>query len=156
MSNKEILKNNTLVASIKMPSDLFVPMAGVQTSIYVFESGIPHDYEKTVKFIDFRNDGYKRTKRGLNEIDNPTIRYKDIVKIYKAGKKAKVDKSLWNLDEVYIEDFITDIGADWNFEQHKTIDIKPKLEDFKKVVSDYLAWEVSNILKRKILAWENS
>lgn len=149
MSNKEILKNNTLVASIKMPSDLFVPMAGVQTSIYVFESGIPHDYEKTVKFIDFRNDGYKRTKRGLNEIDNPTIRYKDIVKIYKAGKKAKVDKSLWNLDEVYIEDFITDSGADWNFEQHKTIDIKPKLEDFKKVVSDYLAWEVSNILKKE-------
>lgn len=148
MSNKEILKNNTLVASIKMPSDLFIPMAGVQTSIYVFKSGIPHDYEKTVKFIDFRNDGYKRTKRGLNEIDSPTIRYQDIIKIYKAGKNAKVDKTLWNLDEIYIEDFITDSGADWNFEQHKVIDTKPKLEDFKKVVSDYLAWEVSNILKK--------
>lgn len=149
MSNKEILKHHTLVASIKMPGDLFVPMAGVQTSIYVFRAGIPHDYEKTVKFIDFRNDGYKRTKRGINEIDNPTIRYKDIIKIYKAGKNAKVDKTLWNLDEIYIEDFITDSGADWNFEQHKIIDIKPKLEDFKKVVSDYLAWEVSNILKKE-------
>lgn len=149
MSNKEILKSNTLIASIKMPGDLFIPMAGVQTSIYVFESGIPHDYEKTVKFIDFRNDGYKRTKRGLNEIDNPTIRYQDIIKIYKAGKNAKVDKTFWNLDEIYIEDFITDSGSDWNFEQHKIIDTKPKLEDFKKVVSDYLAWEVSNILKKE-------
>lgn len=148
-SNKEILKAHTLVASIKMPGDLFVPMAGVQTSIYVFKVGVPHDYEKTVKFIDFRNDGYKRTKRGLNEIDNPTIRYQDIIKIYKAGKNAKVDLSLWDLDEVYIEDFITDSGADWNFEQHKVIDTKPKLEDFKSVVSDYLAWEVSNILKKE-------
>lgn len=147
LSNKEILKNHTLLASVKMPVDLFIPMAGVQTSIYVFEAGTPHDYEKTVKFIDFSNDGYKRTSRGLNEIDSPTQRYQDIIKIYKAGKNAKIDKSLWNIDDVYIEDFITDSGADWNFEQHKVIDTKPKLEDFKKTVSDYLAWEVSNILK---------
>lgn len=146
-SNQEILKNNTLIASIKMPMDLFIPMAGVQTSIYVFEAGTPHDYEKTVKFIDFRNDGYKRTKRGLNEIDSPTERYQDIIKIYKAGKSAKINKNLWEIDEIYIEDFITDAGNDWNFEQHKKIDTKPKLEDFKKTVADYLAWEVSNILK---------
>ena len=146
-SNKKILKENTLLASIKMPVDLFIPMAGVQTSIYVFEAGVPHDYEKTVKFIDFRNDGYKRTKRGLNEVDSPTERYQDIIKIYKAGKSAKVNEKLWNIDEIYIEDFITDAGNDWNFEQHKKIDTKPKLEDFKRTVADYLAWEVSNILK---------
>lgn len=146
-SNQEILKNNTLLASIKMPVDLFIPMAGVQTSIYVFEAGTPHDYEKTVKFIDFRNDGYKRTKRGLNEVDSPTQRYQDIIKIYKAGKNAKIDESLWDIDEIYIEDFITDSGNDWNFEQHKIIDTKPKIEDFKNTVADYLAWEVSNILK---------
>lgn len=146
-SNQEILKNNTLLASIKMPVDLFIPMAGVQTSIYVFEAGTPHDYEKTVKFIDFRNDGYKRTKRSLNEVDSPTERYQDIIKIYKAGKSAKINESLWDIDEIYIEDFITDSGKDWNFEQHKTIDTKPTIEDFKKTVADYLAWEVSNILK---------
>ena len=38
-------------------------------------------------------------------------------------------------------------GADWNF--NPTIDTKPTLEDFKKTVSDYLAWEVSMILKQK-------
>lgn len=146
-SIKDILKKHTLLASIKMPVDLFIPMAGVQTSIYILEAGIPHDFEKTVKFIDFRNDGYKRTKRGLYEVDSPTERYQDIIKIYKAGKSAKINEGLWNLDEIYIEDFISDNGDDWNFDQHKVIDTKPTLEDFKKTVSDYLAWEVSNLLK---------
>ena len=29
------------------------------------------------------------------------------------------------------------------------IDTKPTLEDFKKTVSDYLAWEVSTLLKNQ-------
>lgn len=147
-TNQAILKKHTLKASIKMPTDLFQPMAGVQTSIYVFEAHKPHDYELPAKFIDFRNDGYKRTSRALQEIDEPAKRYADIIKIYKAGRNAKVE-AIWNLDEVYIEDFISPSGADWNFDQHKLIDSKPTLEDFKKTVSDYLAWEVSNILKQK-------
>jgi len=147
-SNQAMLKKHTLKASIKMPTDLFQPMAGVQTSIYVLEAHKPHDFEQTVKFIDFRNDGYKRTSRALQEIDEPTKRYADIIKIYKAGKSAKVEAP-WNLNEVYIEDFITPSGSDWNFDQHKIIDSKPTLEDFKKTVSDYLAWEVSNILKER-------
>ncbi len=147
-TNKAILKKHTLKASIKMPTDLFQPMAGVQTSIYIFEAGKAHDFDMPVKFIDFRNDGYKRTSRAIQEIDEPTKRYADIVKIYKAGKNAKVE-ALWDLDDVYIEDFITDSGADWNFDQHKVIDTKPTLEDLKKTVSDYLAWEVSNILRQR-------
>ncbi len=67
-TNKEILKRHTLKASIKMPGDLFQPMAGVQTSIYIFEAGTPHDFEQSVKFIDFRNDGYKRTSRSLHKL----------------------------------------------------------------------------------------
>ena len=148
---QSILKKHTLKASIKMPIDLFQPMAGVQTSIYIFEAKIPHDFEKPVKFIDFRNDGYKRTKRSLQEVDKPTQRYKDILKIYKQGLNAKIDNSVYekpiNLSEVYVEDFISDSGADWNFDQHKKIDTTPTLADFKKCVSEYLAWEVSNVLK---------
>lgn len=144
-TNKKILKNHTLIASIKMPQDLFIPMAGVQTSIYIFKAKSPHDYKVPVKFIDFRNDGYKRTKRGINEISNPSQRYQDLVKIYKAGYIAKTE--YLDPQEIYLEDFITDKGNDWNFDQHKKIDIKPKLKDFKKTVADYLSWEVQNILK---------
>lgn len=147
-TNKEMLKTNQLVASIKMPVDLFMPMAGVQTSIYILKhTNKPHDFDVPVKFIDFRNDGYKRTKRSLQEIDNPTDRYSDIVKIYKAGKSAKNLIADWNLEEIYIEDQITDSGADWNFDQHKKIDTKPTFDDFRKTVSDYLSWEVGQILK---------
>ena len=36
-------------------------------------------------------------------------------------------------------------GADWN--QSTPMDTKPTLADFKKTVADYLAWEVSNLIK---------
>lgn len=36
--NKRILQHNTLLASIKMPIDLFVGKSSVQTYIYVFVS----------------------------------------------------------------------------------------------------------------------
>lgn len=143
-----ILKQHTMLASIKMPVDLFVPMAGVQTSIYIFKAGTPHDVEKLVKFIDFRKDGYKRAKRGISEVDSPVQRYQDIIKIFKAGSRAKVEAA-WELENVYIEDFISLDGNDWNFEQHQVIDTKPTLDDFKKTVADYLSWEVTQLLQSK-------
>lgn len=145
-TNQALLKKHTLIASIKMPGDLFQPMAGVQTSIYIFEAHKPHDAEKTVKFIDFRNDGYKRTGRAIQEIDEPTKRYADIIKIYKAGMSANIEAS-WKLSEVYIEDFISFSGADWNFDHHKEFETKPTFEDFRKTVADYLSWEVDQLLK---------
>lgn len=151
--NKGILKKHTLLASIKMPADLFQPNAGVQTSIYVFEAGKPHDFDTTVKFIDFRKDGYKRAGRGLTEIDSPTERYEDIIKIYKAGTKANLEeahKSLWVLEDIYVEDQITNSGSDWNFEQHQKHDTTPTHEDFMRTVGDYLAWEVTQLLSEKV------
>ena len=149
-SNQAILRHNQLIASIKMPVDLFVPMAGVQTSIYIVEhTGKPHDYEKQVRFIDFRNDGYKRAKRGISEVDSPTERYQDIVQIFKNGRDAKIHDGLWDLDKVVVMDEISDSGADWNFDQHFKVDTRPTEEDFRKVVSDYLAWEVSRVLRRE-------
>lgn len=149
-SCKAILAHNQLLASIKMPIDLFQPMAGVQTSIYVVEhTGKSHDYKKQVKFIDFRNDGYKRTKRGTLEIDNPVQRYNDIIEIYKNGTTANVSDTLWNLKQQVVMSVITNAGNDWNYEQYQKIDTIPTLQDFKKTVGDYLSWEVSNILKQQ-------
>ena len=152
-SNKEILRNNRLLASIKMPVDLFVPYAGVQTSIYIVEAGTPHNFKNDiVKFIDFRQDGYKRTKRTLSEIDNPKERYADIPIIFNMGlnadKNPDFNADLWNLSDIYIEDTITDSGADWNFEQHKKKNIKPSNLDFGKTVGNYLAWEAAQLIKK--------
>ncbi|CAK2745039.1 type I restriction enzyme M protein [Vibrio crassostreae] len=145
-TNKELLKKHSLLASIKMPVDLFQPMAGVQTSIYIFEAHLPHDFDKTVKFIDFRSDGYKRTSRALQELDEPSKRYADLIKLYKAGKNAKLEAA-WNVDDIYVESFITQSGSDWNFDQHKKIETKPTFDDFRNTVAGYLAWEVEQLIK---------
>ncbi len=147
---KRILSKHTMIASIKMPSDLFNPNAIVQTSIYIFKAHTPHNFDyDIVKFIDFRNDGYKRTERCIKDVDNPIERYKDLYLLYKLGrnatKKSEFHKNLWNLDNCYSEDTISNNGDDWNFEKHIRFDIDPKQEDFIDVVK-------SNLLRDILLA----
>ena len=65
-------------------------------------------------------------------------------------KLVRVGKSKLNIfsEKEYYENTIDPKnGSDWN--QSAPIDTKPTLQDFKKTVSDYLAWEVSNILKQQ-------
>ncbi len=147
LTNQSILKKHKMLASIKMPADLFNPNAIVQTSIYVFEAGTPHDFQyDIVKFIDFRNDGYKRTERCISDVDHPAERYQDLYLIYKLGLNAIANPAfnadLWALDEVYCEDTITDSGKDWNFEQHIKISTEPTERDYGKSVCSHLAWEI--------------
>ena len=147
--NKRILKRSTLLASIKMPIDLFIGKSSVQTNVYVFRVGEAHQKDDIVKFIDFTNDGYTRTNRkkascNLRDTDHAKERYQEVVDLVRFGKS----KLKYFTEKEYYESTIDpENGADWN--QTAPIDTKPTLEDFKKTVSDYLAWEVSNILKRK-------
>lgn len=138
-TNKLILRDHTLVASITMPSDLFQPNAGVQTSIYIIEAGTPHDFRKKVRFIDFSNDGYKRTGRGLREIDNPEQKYKDLLDVYISGDSIG--------DTVCVDDQINDSGDDWNYNSHLVFDTVPTEEDFIETVGQYLQFEISQLLK---------
>ena len=145
--NKDILKSNRLLASIKMPIDLFVGKSSVQTYIYVFRAGEAHENDYRVKFIDFTNDGYTRSNRkkasnNLRNTDHAKERYQEVVDLVKFGKS----KLNYLTESEYYEGYIdTAKGDDWN--QTAPIDTKPTLNDFKKTVSDYLAWEVTNILK---------
>ena len=145
--NRRILEHSTLLASIKMPIDLFVGKSSVQTNIYVFRVGEPHHKDEVVRFIDFSNDGYERTNRkkasvNLKDRDHAKERYQEVVELVRFGKSK-----LNLLDESnYYEGTIDpENGADWN--QSAPVDTKPTLADFKKTVSDYLAWEVSCLLK---------
>ena len=145
--NKKILKHSTLLASIKMPSDLFVGKSTVQTNIYVFRIGEAHQNDDIVKFIDFSNDGYTRTNRkkassNLIDSDRAKERYQEVVDLVRFGK---LKLNIFTEKEYYEGKINVDNGADWN--QSSPVDTKPKLEDFKKTVSDYLNWEVSKILK---------
>ncbi len=147
--NKKILKHSTLLASIKMPIDLFIGKSSVQTNIYVFRVGEAHRKDDTVKFIDFSNDGYTRTNRkkascNLRDTDRAKERYAELVDLVRFGKSKL---NIFTEKEYYEGHIDPENGSDWN--QTAPIDTKPTLEDFKKTVSDYLAWEVSNLLKNQ-------
>nr|WP_317381138.1 N-6 DNA methylase [uncultured Helicobacter sp.] len=153
----DILKHSTLLASIKMPIDLFIGKSSVQTAIYVFEVGRAHNKDKLVKFIDFSFDGYKRQYKkkakasaNLKDIDNAKGRYAEIVAIVNG-----TFKETHYYDDFFIEDTINLEGRDWTYSQHKKIDTTPTLEDFKKCVSEYLAWE-SNVLKNLSFHYEKA
>ncbi len=149
--NKRILKNNTLLASIKMPSDIFIGKSSVQTNVYVFKVNEQHQKDDIVKFIDFSNDGYTRTNRkkaskNLFDTDRAKERYQEVVDLVRFGKSKL---NIFTEKEYYEGHIDPENGNDWN--QTVPIDTKPTLEDFKKTVSDYLAWEVTNILKNQPL-----
>lgn len=154
---KRILEKNTLIASIHMPSDLFNGKSSVQTAIYLFKVNRPHEVDDIVTFIDFSEDGYTRQNRkkstqkvNLRNTDHALERYDEVVAIC-LGKKPKTSYYTKENDRV-IRDTVSLDGNDWTFNQHKKIDITPTEEDFKKTVTDYLAWKVSAILKGEVSA----
>lgn len=145
--NKRILKKHTLIASIKMPVDIFIGKSSVQTYIYVFKVNESHHKDEVVKFIDFSNDGYTRTSRkkavtNLRDTDQAKERYEELVNLARFGRsKLKIFTS----QEYYEGTIDPQSGKDWN--QNSPIDTTPTLRDFQKTVADYLAWEISTILK---------
>lgn len=147
--NRRILQKHTLLASIKMPIDLFIGKSSVQTQIYVFKVNEKHEKDEMVKFIDFSNDGYTRTNRkkasnNLKDTDCARERYEELVNLVRFGKSKL---NIFTAKEYYEATIDPANGADWN--QTAPIDTRPTLQDFKKTVSDYLAWEVSNLLKQQ-------
>ena len=147
--NRRILQKHTLLASIKMPIDLFIGKSSVQTQIYVFKVNEKHEKDEMVKFIDFSNDGYTRTNRkkasnNLKDTDRARERYEELVNLVRFGKSKL---NIFTAKEYYEATIDPSNGADWN--QTAPINTKPTLQDFKKTVSDYLAWEVSNLLKQQ-------
>lgn len=149
---KDILENNTLIASIHM-ADIFKGKAGVQTAIYVFDVGTPHNEKQIVKFIDFSNDGYTRQNRkkssqdaNLKNTDNALERYEEIVNLVLYGKAYLH----YFTDEQYIEDTISLDGNDWTFSQHIKLNTIPTEDDFRNTIKEYLGWKVSAVLRGEI------
>ncbi len=147
--NKKILKHSSLIASIKMPIDLFVGKSSVQTYVYVFRVGEAHHNDDIVKFIDFTNDGYTRTNRkkasnNLKDTDHAKERYQEVVNLVRFGKSKL---NIFTENEYYEGKIDIENGADWN--QSKPIDTVPKLEDFKKTVADYLSFKVNTLLNEE-------
>ena len=146
---KRILEKHTLLASIKMPVDIFIGKANVQTNIYVFKVNEKHHKEEMVKFIDFSSDGYTRTNRkkssnNLRDTNNAKERYEELINLVRFGKSKL---NIYTDKEYHEATIDPKNGADWN--QVALQNAKPSLQDFKKTVSEFLTWEVATILKKQ-------
>ena len=114
--NKKILKHSTLLASIKMPIDLFLGKSSVQTNVYVFRVGETHQKDDIVRFIDFSIDGYTRSNRkkasvNLRDTDHAKERYAELVDLVRFGK-GKLH--FYSEKEYYEGKIDPENGADWN------------------------------------------
>ena len=148
--NKRILAKHTLLASIKMPIDIFIGKSSVQTYIYVFKVNEKHHKDDIVKFIDFSNDGYTRSNRkkakagnNLKDSSRAKERYQEVVDLVRFGENKL---NIFTKEEYYEGHIDPNNGADWN--QSAPIDTKPTLQNFEKTVSDYISWDISNLLSQ--------
>ena len=148
---ENILRHSTLKASIHM-SNIFCGKAGVQTAIYLFKVGRPHEEDDIVTFVDFSNDGYSRQSKkkssqdvNLRNTDHALERYAELEAIILDKKK----NTNYYTEEngLVIKDTISLSGEDWTYSQHKKVNTKPSELDFRKTVSEYISWKVSNLIK---------
>ena len=150
---KRILEHSTLEASIKMPSGLFGNKASVNVYIFLFKVNRPHEEDDIVTFIDFSEDGYSRQNRkkstqevNLKNTDHAEERYAEVL----ALTTGKMPKTHYYTEEngKVIKDVISLNGDDWLFSQHQVIDLIPSKEEIKEVISDYLSFKVSQLMKK--------
>lgn len=146
--NKRILSKHTLLASIKMPVDIFIGKSSVQTNIYVFKVNEKHHKDEMVKFIDFTNDGYSRANRkkgsnNLKDTNRAKERYEELVNIVRFGKSKL---NLFTEKEYYENTIDPNNGADWN--QSVPLETIPTLNNFQESFTDYTSWELTSLLKQ--------
>lgn len=146
-----IMQMATLEAVIRMSPRLFAQYASVQTAIYVFKKGKPHDYKNDiVKFIDFSEDGYRRSGRktkkanvALKDDGTAKRRYSALVKWITEDDETEI-KELYK-KEKYFKTALK--GKSITFNDNLTIDTRPTEEDFRKTVEDYMIWKISEIIR---------
>lgn len=140
-----------------MPKDLFRGKSMPQTSIYVFRVKEKHPDNFKVRFIDFSNDGYKRSGRKkakaskkLKDGGQAEARYEEVVNLVMNGAS---DLRLLTHDE-FKEDAIAlsgdRYGRDWNFTQHRHKYGSSSHADTYDIVESYQEWQVSNMSKNDV------
>ncbi len=140
--NKRILQNNTLLASIKMPNDLFVGKSKVLTNVYVFRVGEAHQNDDIVKFIDFSIDGYTRSNRrkssnNLRDTNHAKERYQEVVDLVRFGSSKR---KLLGENDYYEGHIDINNGSDWN--QSKPVGLEIEPNELRNSIVASLIWSV--------------
>lgn len=137
---EELLKNNTLDFYIKMPNNLFSEQnRSVSTAIFGWTKGIPHNYNKYVKFYNLNDDGFENIPHN-GRIDVKNIwkdKQKEIIE-YILFDKDISDKNIAYKEKIFDNDKLLPIY------HHFVEEIEPVcVEDFEEAIFDYFIYENS-------------
>lgn len=139
-TRKNILKKHTLKCVVNMPKDLFQPNAGTYTALAVFETNLPHDYDKEVAFYDLDDDGFVLTKnKGRTDLFRNWDKIEDI--LLESLESTKYDDGIKSLKTKIIP------GSEWNiYAYSKTNYSNLSQTDFENTIKDYLVFDMKKEL----------
>jgi type I restriction enzyme M protein len=130
-----IMKKHTLDTVITLNVATFVDSGvSVHPVIAIFTAFRPHKATAKVRFVDFKNDGYKALiHRGLTDDGTAASRRKHLIDVLKGDA---IDKTS------FIVRAEANAQDEWQHSYFYFNDVEPELKDFEKTVADYLAWQV--------------
>lgn len=133
---ENILKKHTLEGVITLNKNTFYGV-GTNPCIAIFTTGIAHDKDKKVKFINFEHDGFEVQKHiGLVETVSAKDKKEHLLDVWRGKLPAE--------SKFCVE---TTIEADdeWLHSFYYFNDEIPIQADFEQVIADYLTFEVNMI-----------
>lgn len=133
---ENILKKHTLEGVITLNNNTFYGV-GTNPCIAVFSTGIPHDKDKTVKFINFENDGFEVQKHiGLVETVSAKDKKQHLLDVWFGRIQA---------ESKFCVETTVEANDEWLHSFYYFNDEIPTEADFEKVIADYLTFEVDMI-----------
>lgn len=133
---RNILKYHTLEGVITLNKNTFYGV-GTNPCMAVFTVGEPHPKNKICKFINFEDDGYVVSKHiGLVETASAKDKKQHLLDVWFDRMEAPTKFCVYTT----VEDTDEQLHSFYYFN-----DEIPSEEDFKKVVADYLTFEVNMI-----------
>lgn len=136
----DLLKDHTLEGVITLQKDTFYGV-GVNVCIAIFTAGIPHDSEYEVKFINFKDDGYKVAKHvGLVETNEAQDKKEKLLSVWR--NEIEAPNEFCVRSTIKPED-------EWLHSFYYFDDRPPVENDFIVTVNDYLSFQVDMILHNR-------
>lgn len=142
---ENILKKHTLEGVITLNKDTFYNV-GTMPCIAIFTAGEPHPKNKECKFINFEDDGYKVSAHiGLRDDGSAKDKRQHLLDVW----FDKIDSESKFCVKTTVE--ATD---EWLHSFYYFDDNIPEMEDFEKIVGDYLSFEFSMIMQNRQYLFE--
>lgn len=153
-TRNNILKDNTLLGVMSMSSDLFKGIADTITCIIVLKTGKSHNFDDTVYFGNWKEDGYYWHKILGMLPDDEKIRFDKTPDEYKdAWLKSFRNKNIddkygiWRkLTKIDKEDGSFECRDEWLWEYFTDTDYsKLTKEDFEKEVKAFVLYKIKQL-----------